>query len=305
VLLVSDQRGVRALEGSGLRFASDSQGSDGFAMLAAPLPQQFMPADQQGKPFSLALKLNMHGSERLSVVPVGAVSKVQFKSAFTNPSFDGPFAADHKTGPNGFTANWQVLALNRGFGSYFQDGLPFHQLQSSAFGTSFVVPASHYQRAERSVKYGFLFICLSFAGYFLFELLTRTRIHPVQYGIIGAGLTLFYLLLLALSEKLGFNWAYTVAAGVLTLMIGGYSKAILRSTRLGLSAAAMLGVIYAALYVLVALEEQSLLLGSVLLVGTLGLVMYLTRQIDWYAGTDNKPGESKSGNIPAFAPDPH
>jgi inner membrane protein len=145
-----------------------------------------------------------------------------------------------------------------------------------------VQPVDIYQRTTRAVKYGGLFIALSFLTLFLVEALQRRPIHPIQYGLMGLGLSVFYLLLLALSEHLGFLAAYVIAAIALCVLMGTYLAGALRGARSGVTAAGILAGTYALLYLLVTSESYALLAGSIALFALLATVMLLTRRLDWY-----------------------
>jgi inner membrane protein len=138
-----------------------------------------------------------------------------------------------------------------------------------------------YLKTDRAIKYGFLFISLTFAGFFLFEVLKRLAVHPIQYSLVGAALALFYLLLLSFSEHLGFGPAYVLSSTACVALIGFYISGILRSVKRGVGFAAMLGLLYGMLYGLMSADDYALLMGSILLFGSLAAVMVLTRDVDW------------------------
>ena len=167
-------------------------------------------------PFSTTL--TVRGSQRLGFVPVGSSSSVRLQAPWTTPSFDGAFLPrGHEIASGGFTADWRVLHLARNFPPAFDAGeVPFSRLAEADFGVSLLSPVDAYRTTERAVKYQLLFLGLTATLFFLLELMVRLRVHPVQYLLIGLGLVLFYLLLLSLSEHLGFTWAYAVAAAAIT-----------------------------------------------------------------------------------------
>jgi len=154
-----------------------------------------------------------------------------------------------------------------------------------------VQPADLYQRVERSVKYGGLFISLSFLTLFVWERLARRPVHPIQYALIGVSLSVFYLLLLAMAEQIGFALAYGSAAVALCALLGVYLAGAFRSRRAGVGAAGLFGVIFALLYLLVTSENYSLLAGSVVLFAMVATAMLLTRNLDWYAAEAAREGE--------------
>jgi inner membrane protein len=147
---------------------------------------------------------------------------------------------------------------------------------------SFIDPVDQYLKSDRAIKYALLFIVLTFAGFFLFEVLKSLAVHPVQYALVGVALAFFYLLLLSLSEHIGFALAYLLSAGACVLLIGFYVCHVLRSVRHGLSFSAGLAALYGLLYGLLSAEDYALLMGSLLLFGLLGVFMVLTRKLDWY-----------------------
>jgi inner membrane protein len=157
------------------------------------------------------------------------------------------------------------------------------KLGESAFGVELLDGVDGYDMAWRAVRYGLLFIVVPFAVLFLFELLSRSRVHPVQYVLIGLANCLFYLLLLSLSEVLGFAWAYAAAALACAGLCGGYAAVALRDRR-GLSMFPALALLYAYLYVALSSEDYALLLGSLGLLALLAAAMVATRKIDWYDG---------------------
>jgi inner membrane protein len=138
-----------------------------------------------------------------------------------------------------------------------------------------------YLKTDRAIKYAFLFISLTFAGFFLFEVLKKLAVHPIQYSLVGAALAIFYLLLLSLAEHLGFATAYALSSGACVTLIGFYVSGILRSARRGVAFAGSLAALYGMLYVLLSADDYALLMGSALLFGLLAVVMVLTRKVDW------------------------
>ncbi len=230
--------------------------------------------------FSIDLMLN--GSEMLDFVPMGKESKVTLNSAWQDPSFDGSFLpTEHEITEDGFKASWSILDVNRNYPQvWIDETYPTHESQ---FGVKLFMPVDHYQQTTRSVKYAILFIVLTFLAFFLVEVLNRYRIHPIQYLLVGFAIVLFYLLLLSLSEHLGFQTAYLVASVATVGMVSLYAGSMLHIRRLGYLIGLFLAVLYVFLYFLLQMEDLALVLGSVGLFIILGLVMFLTRNIDWYA----------------------
>jgi inner membrane protein len=237
-----------------------------------------------GAPSAFEFHATIAGSRDLSMLPLGSTTTLQLHSNWPHPSFHGAFLpAEHTITASGFDARWQVLELNR---SYAQAWSEFDvneaSLTESAFGVGLYQTVDVYQRGERAVKYALLFIALTFLTFFAWEQVTRNPLHPLQYLLIGLALSIFYLLLIALSEHISFAAAYVTAAVALVVLIGVYLAGALRSSiRGGVAGVAMSGV-YALLYALVLSEDYALLLGAIVLFVALAAVMLVTRRVDWY-----------------------
>jgi len=235
-------------------------------------------------PFEIALTFN--GSRSLRFAPVGTSTDVAMASTWPDPSFQGAFLPGRREiSRQGFTARWQVSEYGRSYPQQWTDtnAVPATAITASLFGVDLVPALDAYRYVERSIKYGGLVIALLFAAFFLVEVLGNVRIHPFQYTLVGAALCLFYLGLLALSEVLSFDAAYWTGAAAATLMVSLYAIKALASRRRALAAAAGLGTVYGFLFVVLRLQDFSLLVGTAGLTLALAIVMYLTRNIDWYA----------------------
>ena len=148
---------------------------------------------------------------------------------------------------------------------------------------SFVDPVDQYLKSDRAAKYAFLFIGLTFAGFFVFEVLRRYSVHPVQYGLVGLSLALFFLLLLSFSEHIGFAAAYLVSATACVGLITFYVRHVLASRAHAAAFGGALAALYGLLYGILSSEDYALLMGSLLVFGLLGAVMVLTRKVNWCA----------------------
>ena len=198
---------------------------------------------------------------------------------------DQPAVPSCRIDESGFASTWQVLELNRDYGQAWRfNDVAETTLSSSGFGVELYLPADVYLQNERSGKYGILMVALVFVALFLFEVIAGAALHPVQYLLIGLALALFYLLLLALSEHLGFAPAYVVAATAAVLLVGMYARAVLGSWQRAIAVAALQGAAYGTFFVLVRSEDHALLLGATTLFVALALVMFLTRRFDWSLG---------------------
>ena len=224
------------------------------------------------------------GSRAVSILPLGSITSVKLSSDWPHPSFQGSsLPVERSIDDAGFQARWQVLELNRAYGEIWREGnVTEEMLRRSAVGVSLFQPVDIYQRGERSVKYAVLFIALTFLAFFAWEQVTRNRLHPLQYLLVGLALSMFYLLLIALSEHIAFALAYITAATALVLLIGMYLAGALRNVWRGVIAGAAMSLVYGLLYMLVLSENYSLLLGSIILFAALAAVMLATRRVDWY-----------------------
>ncbi|MCQ4056128.1 cell envelope integrity protein CreD [Aeromonas sp. SG16] len=240
------------------------------------------------------LELNLQGMNELEVVPLGRESKLQLAGNWPHPNFIGDFLpASRSLNQEGFSANWQTSWFATDMESRFNRAMNGGEGVLPTFSVSLVQPVDHYQLNERAAKYALLFIGLTFISFFMFELLKGLRVHPIQYALVGMGLAIFYLVLLALTEHLGFGWAYLVAALASVLLNGFYLSHVLGGRKQGIGFAALLGLVYAILYSLLQAEEIALLLGALLLFATLALIMLLTRKLDWYQVMGQQSVESR------------
>ena len=236
-----------------------------------------------------AFDLALAGSEELSFVPSGKETEVTLSSSWPAPSFSGAFLpAEREVDARGVRALWKVSYFGRPYPQRWRRGDTAasslaQQTTASAFGLRLLDPVDFYRMSDRAVKYATLFVVLTFLGFGLFEILDRRRIHPVPYLLVGLALCLFYLILLSVSEELGFGAAYAIGTLATLALIAGYATKVLGGARRGAAMAGLLAGLYGYLYVLLQLEDLALLLGTAGLFGILASVMYLTRNLDWYA----------------------
>ncbi|WP_085709171.1 MULTISPECIES: cell envelope integrity protein CreD [unclassified Pseudomonas] len=248
----------------------------------------------QATELAFGFDLRLQGTGSLQVLPVGKTSRVNLAANWPHPSFIGNFLpAKREVTDQGFTADWQTSFFSTNLQeamSRCASGNDCEAFNGRSFGVSFIDPVDQYLKSDRAIKYALLFIVLTFAGFFLFEVLKSLAVHPVQYALVGVALAFFYLLLLSLSEHIGFALAYLLSASGCVLLIGFYVCHVLRSVRHGLSFSAGLAALYGLLFGLLSAEDYALLMGSLLLFGLLGVFMVLTRNLDWY-GVGQKPAK--------------
>ncbi|MGB8698919.1 MAG: cell envelope integrity protein CreD, partial [Thermosynechococcaceae cyanobacterium] len=238
-----------------------------------------------GEAFNFEIPLKLNGSERIAFAPFGEITQVQLKSNWRDPSFQGLWLpTERSVTPKGFDASWTIPSLGRNYPQQWNPDSPVSPdiIQASIFGVDLISPVDNYRMASRSIQYNFLFLVLTFATFWLFEVTVRLRVHPLQYLLVGVAMSLFYLLQLALSEHLGFNVSYLIASAAVVVMISTYSVAVLRAKQRASLIGGMQITLYGYLYVVLANQDYSLLIGSFGLFGFLAIVMYLTRHIDWF-----------------------
>lgn len=230
---------------------------------------------------NFSFNLDLKGSQLLYFTPVGKTTDITVASPWKNPSFNGAFLPDSRTiSENGFTANWNVLHLNRNYPQMWIGSQ--YSIKESSFGIDLLLPVDNYQKSFRSIRYAILFIGFTFLTFFFIEVLNKVFIHPMQYILVGIALIVFYTLLLAISEHLAFNLAFIIAAIATLLLITGYVKAILKSNTLTYLLSSILFLLYSFIFVIIQLQDFALLIGSIGVFIILGLVMYFSRKIDWY-----------------------
>lgn len=252
------------------------------------------------------MDLILDGIERLSFAPVAKNNQITLSSNWPHPQYGGRFLPSPKGrihNDNGFSANWNISALS----SNAQQQLSNLESASNAvnpvtaaqvtrtqeestaasvpidvFSVSFIEPVNIYSQADRAVKYGLMFVALTFAAFFLFEVLKQLPIHPIQYTLVGLALALFFLLLVSLSEKISFILAYLLASIACILLIGFYLSYVLRNWKRGFGFGCALTVLYGILFGLLQSESNALVMGSLLLFAVLSAIMVITRKVDWY-----------------------
>ncbi|EIC8525845.1 inner membrane CreD family protein [Salmonella enterica] len=233
---------------------------------------------------TLAMSLNLSGTGSFSLVPVGRSSEMTLTSNWPHPNFVGDFLpGKREISGSGFQAQWQTSRFATNLGEQFADAQKVDWDNLPAFSVAVSTPADQYQLTDRATKYAILLITLTFMAFFVFETLTGQRLHPMQYLLVGLSLVMFYLLLLALSEHIGFTPAWIAASLVGALMNSVYLQAVLKGWRNSVLFTLALLALDGVMWGLLRSEDSSLLLGTGVLLLALGGVMFLTRHLDWYS----------------------
>ncbi len=240
-------------------------------------------------PVDFSIPLDVNGSGGIFFAPFGVENETNLKSNWPDPGFRGAFLpADRSVRGDGFDAKWKVSYYGRDYPQHWtsqagNERFTTQAVSQSMFGAQFLSILDSYRYVERSIKYGVLFLVLVFTTFFLFEMTARQKIHPLQYLMVGAALCLFYLLLLSISEFISFGLAYLIAAAASTILITWYCRYFLGGGIRTLMIGAGLAGIYTFLYITLRQQDYALLMGAIALFILLGVVMYVTRKVDWYA----------------------
>ena len=233
--------------------------------------------------FNVAANLRFSGAQRLAVLAFGKSTHLTAEGDWPNPGFDGGFLPMKRTiSAQGFTGEWSIPFIARGIPDE-GTSTAVSALDRTALGISLVEVADPYQSVTRSLKYVLLFIGLLFLSYFVFEATADKRVHPAQYILVGVAHMIFYLLLLSLAERIGFDWGFLVAGGATVLLLSANAEWIFASRVQGLRALFVFTLLYFFIYLLLRLEDNALLVGAVASFIAVAAVMYFTRNIDWYS----------------------
>jgi inner membrane protein len=279
---MTDMRGIR--DGIVFQFnGSTYQANPGLKttdLAEAGVSTLISPPTANG-PNGFSFHLSLNGSEQIDFIPLGETNTVKIRSSWPSPSFNGAFLPVERTvDEKGFSANWKVLHLNRNFPQFWEGSQ--YNVTPSAFGLQLILTADIYQKSTRLAKYAIMFIIFTFAAFFFSEIITRRRVHPIQYTLIGMAVLIFYTLVLSLSEHMMFNYAYILSATAVTLIISGYAKAIVAHSTFAFTILGILTLLYGYLFIILQLEDYALIMGSIGLFFILAIVMYITRKINWY-----------------------
>ncbi len=243
-------------------------------------------ADEVAKPnaqFNVTSALRFSGARRIAVLAYGKTTHLTMQGDWPSPGFDGGFLPLNRTvTSNGFTAEWSVPFIARGVRAEGESD-SISGLDATALGVSFVEVADPYQSVNRSLKYVVLFLGLLFLSYFVFEVTTGKRVHPAQYVLVGIAQIIFYLLLLSLAERIGFDLGFLIAGGATVALLSANAGWVFASRLQGIRALAIFTLLYALIYMLLRLEDNALLVGAIASFVAVAAAMYLTRSIDWYS----------------------
>jgi inner membrane protein len=316
MVAVSDARGIRqaqvSIAGNTLPVFSGTQHPSHARGFHAVLPEALRGADA---PTVAEVTLGLVGTAEFAVAPIADDTRVQMHANWPHPSFGGRFLPTlREVRKDSFSATWNVSSLATTAPSDFlqrtalcaphgDDGdvMASHYTRPAtatptaaagcieSFSVAFIDPVNPYSLSDRAIKYGLLFIALTFVAVGMAEVMRRLRVHPIQYLLVGCALSIFFLLQLALSEHLRFGLSYAIAAGACVALLAFYARHLLGGWRAGLAFGGGVAALYGALYVLLQMEQTALVIGAVLLFAVLAGVMLVTRRVDWYGLTRSEP----------------
>jgi inner membrane protein len=263
-------------------------------LLGAPAASVAKPGAQ----FKVSAVMRFQGAQRVSVLAYGKTSTLSVQGDWPNPGFDGGFLpVTRSISPNGFSAEWSVPYIARGVAAEGRMEA-IGSLEATSLGTSFIEVADSYQSVSRSLKYVLLFLGLLFLSYFVFEVTTGKRVHPAQYILVGMAQIIFYLLLLSLAERIGFDLAFLIAGSATVILLAANAGWIFASRAQGFRALVCFGLLYSLIYMLLRLQDNALLVGAIASFAAVAAAMYFTRGIDWYSSLPANGQNARGGVVP-------
>lgn len=287
---ISDPRGINSIptliwQDKNILFKPGSQLRNNNNGLHAYLPDLPDLQKNTSEPINFNFQLELRGMETISFIPIGKEAEVNTSSAWPHPQFMGSFLPiSREVSKEGYQATWKVTS----FASNIADKVSqcesgsCDSLVNSHFGVKHIEAVDVYLQSERSVKYGMLFIGLIFISFFIFEVIMKLPIHPIQYCLVGFSIAIFYLLLISLSEHLNFLLSYIIAAICCTSLLLSYLRYVLGGYKQAFIFSSLLIILYAVLYIIISAEDLALVMGAFLTFSSLAIVMFATRNIDWY-----------------------
>ena len=260
--------------------------------------------DKEKIPFEI--DIDFRGSRDISILPLGKKNHFEIKSNWKSPSFSGVLPTERTIDENGFLAKWEVSNLIRNYpqiidvnedkysdfydnssesyesyGNYYSDG-------NTIVKVALFDSVTSYTQIYRACKYGILFIMMSLVVVYIFEVVSKKAAHYVQYGVVGFSLVIFYLLLLSLSEHIGFEWSYLISSLAIVIPNSLYITSMTSNKKFGIGMFIFLSGIYAILFSILRMEQYALLTGSLLILAVLYAVMYLTKKADIFQSLEGK-----------------
>ncbi len=280
-----------------ISFGTDQSQHFRLALFGSPLG----PVPQPSAPFTVSATLRFSGAQRIAVLAYGKTTHLSVDGDWPSPGFDGGFLpVSRSVSPQGFSAQWSVPFIARGVRA---EGTPdaISGMDGTALGVSFIEVADPYQSVNRALKYVPLYLGMVFLSFFIFEVTTGKRVHPAQYVLVGVAQIIFYLLLLSLAERMGFDFGFLIAGAATVVLLSANTRWVFSSRTQALRALAIFSMLYGLIYLLLRLEDNALLIGAIASFMAVAAAMYFTRSIDWYSSipTNDAPGRHNPSIVPA------
>ncbi|WP_304205694.1 cell envelope integrity protein CreD [Fusobacterium perfoetens] len=235
---------------------------------------------EEGK-ITFSIKLNLRGNGGINILPFGKENHFEVSSPWKSPKFYGILPSTKVIDENGFRAKWDISSFVRNYKQDFADGF-YSDISEGKIGVDLYEGITHYRQVMRAVKYSMLFIMLSLFVVYIFEVTSKRFTHYVQYGVVGFSLTMFYLVLLSMSEYFSFELAYIIATLMVVIPNSLYIKAVTKNNNYGIGMFVFLSGIYAVLYSILKMEQYALMTGTLLIMIVLYVMMYITRNIETF-----------------------
>ncbi len=251
---------------------------------------------------SFSYQLQLKGSGELNFLNIGKTTDVTVNSDWEHPQFNGRYLPDnHKATDKGFNATWHMLYYNRPFPQQWINDRHLLEtddaVKQASFGVKVQLPIDQYRKIMRTVKYSTLIILLTFVSLFLAELIKKQSIHLFNYILIGAAMVVYYTLLLSFSEQIGYNYAYLLSSAATIILIALFTGSLLGIKSVAILFTLILSVFYGFIFIIIQLEELSLLFGSVALFIVVALLMYFSRKINWDKNYNAEGYELQNSNL--------
>ena len=287
--------GLAALEAAGGRdyIQTPRKGFTKNGWLRQERAQTYLSVDisdvvAKAEPFAVTVNMALSGAQRLGVTPFAQSTHVSMGADWADPGFQGGFPPqDREISNAGFTASWSVPYLRRGIRAHGRAHTLGALTAADKMMTVQLVSMNNpYQTVNRALKYSVLFIGLVFLAYFLFEVIVGVRVHPAQYILIGLAQSIFYLLLLAFAERIGFTPAFLMSAGATIMATAGYAGAVFGGRRFMWRAGLVFALVYGLLYSLMRMQDFALMIGALASFTAIAMTLYLTRNLNWYGLTE-------------------
>lgn len=223
-------------------------------------------------------QIDFQGCDKVVIREKSSKNNLEFTSNWADPIFHEhlPTPKSVEITKNGSQAKWSATNIHRQ-GNNSQ----VNRFQNSNKGVviEFRQAIDTYDLTDRTLKYAFLVILLTFIVFFMTEVMLKKIVHPLHYFMIGLALCIYYVIVLSVSEHFGFFTGYILASLTIVGIVAWYSKSILQSRKFALLNSIGLLFLYSFLLVLINLETYALITGTIGLLLVLIAIMSITKRI--------------------------